>query len=240
MFYSLFSLLSSSLVFLFFYSISLSFVTCPVFYLWCSFFLLFHVLMCFFYFSSLSFIRFLFLWLTFSSFFRFISLLRHFHTWLPFHLSFISACSFTFDVLCLFSFMFFMLSSFPFTHFSQSLLFNFFSFSFSILTSLSNMSPFPLLCAFMCSLLLLLHVLLLFFLLSMSFIISLRLSFLKLVFYNLFISLCYVDCYIQFPSSSTCNMTSSAGSNSFNSHFFIFLWQFLVSKLIFFSLAYSL
>lgn len=84
------------------------------------------------------------------------------------------------------------------------------------------------------------HSFLLFFLLSMSFIISLRLSFLKLVFYNLFISLCHVDCYIQFPSSSTCNMTSSAGSNSFNSPFFIFLWQFLVSKLIFFSLAYSL
>ena len=52
-------------------------------------------------------------------------------------------------------------SYFPFTHFSLSLLFNFFSFSFSNLTSLSNMSPFPLLCAFMCSLLLLLHVLLL-------------------------------------------------------------------------------
>ena len=112
MFNSLFSLLSSSLVFLFFYSISLSFVTCPVFYLWCSFFLLFHVLMCFFYFSSLSFIPFLFLWLTFSSFFLFISLLRHFRTWLPFHLSITSACSFTFDVLCLFSFMFFMLSFF--------------------------------------------------------------------------------------------------------------------------------
>ena len=35
-----------------------------------------------------------------------------------------------------------------------------------------------------------------------------------------------IVCYIQFPSSSTCNMTSSPFSNSFNSHFFNFFAAF--------------
>ena len=64
---------------------------------------------------------------------------------------------------------------------------------------------------------------LLFNLIFISFMIHLSHPFRILVFYELFISLCSIDCYIQFHFLTCCNRTSWSFSNSFNIPFFIFL-----------------
>ena len=54
------------------------------------------------------------------------------------------------------------------------------------------------------------------------------LSFQIFIFYMLFTFFPCIDCYIQFSSSTSYNMTSSTFFNSFKSPFFIFLYFFLV------------
>ena len=76
---------------------------------------------------------------------------------------------------------------------------------------------------------------LLFKLLFISFMIHISHPFRILVFYELFISLCSIDYYIQFHFLTCCNTTSRSFSNSFNIPFFIFLSRFLLFKLLFIS-----
>ena len=56
-----------------------------------------------------------------------------------------------------------------------------------------------------------------------------------LFFYELFISLCSIDCYIQFCLLTCYNVTSRSFSNSFNIPFLFFYAHFLVFNLIFIS-----
>ena len=67
------------------------------------------------------------------------------------------------------------------------------------------------------------HIFLVFNLIFISFMIHLSHPFRILVFYELFISLCSIDCYIQFCLLTCYNTTSWSFSNSFNIQFFIFL-----------------
>ena len=59
-----------------------------------------------------------------------------------------------------------------------------------------------------------------------------------LFFYELFISLCSIDCYIQFHFLTCYNVTSRSFFNSFNIPFLFFYATFLVFNLIFISFAY--
>ena len=76
---------------------------------------------------------------------------------------------------------------------------------------------------------------LVFKLLFISFITPFSHPFRIIVFYELFISLRSIDCYIQFHFWTCSNSTSASFSNSFNFLFFIFLSRFLVFNLIFIS-----
>ena len=76
---------------------------------------------------------------------------------------------------------------------------------------------------------------LVFHLLFISFMIHISHPFRILVFYELFISLCSIDCYIQFHFLTCYNVTSTSFSNSFNIPFLFFYAQFLVFHLLFIS-----